>query len=132
VTVPPLTPEKEFRDFAMHGSVERMQEVYQREKSLDVNATELHSRRTALHKAAFFGHAHVIPYLLQRQAACNVPDVYGDTPLHDAAHLGHATVVAALLQGGADPQMKNHAGQTAWDMAHLNHKTKVMELLSAP
>lgn len=127
-----LTPEKEFRDFAMHGSVERMQDVYSRGGgTLDVNSTEIHSRRTAMHKAAFFGHAHVIPYLFQVQASCNLQDVYGDTPLHDAARLGHANVVEALLLGGADATVKNLTGQTAFDVAQMNGKTKVMELLSA-
>ena len=127
---PQSTPEKEFRDFAMHGSVERMQALYQRVQ-VDVNAPEVHSRRTALHKAAFFGHAHVVAYLLEEcHASGNLADVYGDTPLHDAARLGHVNVVQALLRGGADAQSKNALGQTAWDVAQANEKTKVMELLS--
>jgi catalase (peroxidase I) len=52
--VPPVTAEQELRDLPMHGSVERMKQVVSEKGPVDVNATEQHSGRTALHKAAFF------------------------------------------------------------------------------
>ena len=61
----------------------------------------------------------------------NVPDVYGDTPLHDAARFGHATVVEALLSHPEiDPTIKNNAGQTPLDVATMNGKTDIVELLT--
>ena len=43
----------DFRMYAMHGSVDRMQDIYATGK-LDPFALELTSRRSALHKAAFW------------------------------------------------------------------------------
>ncbi len=52
----------------------------------DANAPEPLTARTALHKAAFWGHAHVLDYLInERKVDVNVKDVTGSTPLHDAS-----------------------------------------------
>ena len=138
-TVKVVTPEMEFRDLAMHGSIEKMQHLFEVHGNvIDINAGEVHSRRTALHKASYFGHAHVVKFLLSLPSSSststmiqvNVSDVYGDTPLHDAARFGHTTVVEALLsQEGIDPTIQNHTGQTPLDIAKMNGKTTVVELL---
>ncbi|KAG1226363.1 hypothetical protein G6F35_002952 [Rhizopus arrhizus] len=41
----------------------------------------------------------------------------GWTALHWAAHRGHEHVITALLRSGADPLIKTHKGQTAFDLA---------------
>ena len=43
--------------------------------------------------------------------------------MHDAARFGHVTCVEQLLAGGSDANTKNHAGQTASDVAAANGKT---------
>jgi ankyrin repeat protein len=118
---------KDFRDLAMHGSVERMKEI----KDADVNSAEALSGRTALHKAAFFGHAHVIGFLLEQGASVNVTDADGDTALHDAARLGHIKVVEALVSAGADKNLVNKEGKTASDLAHANEKAAVVAVLAS-
>ncbi len=128
-----LTPDLEFRDLAMHGSIEKMQKLFETHGgTIDVNAAEIHSRRTALHKASYFGHAPVVRFLLSLPSIqVNVPDVYGDTSLHDAARFGHEPVVKELLRHEEiDPTMANTTGQTPLDVATRNGKTAVMELLT--
>ena len=138
-----ITPEMEFRDLAMHGSIEKIQQLLQAHgAAIDINAGEVHSRRTALHKAAYFGHAPVVQFLLSvpsssssssmmMMISVNGTDVYGDTPLHDAARFGHVDVVTALLSHETiDPTIRNHAGQTPFDIANMNGKAAVVELLS--
>jgi hypothetical protein len=129
---PPKDPASLFRDLAMHGSLERMMELYDGNK-LDVNSVEAHSQRTALHKAAYFGHAHVVEYLCGNFGGTikvNAIDGDGDTALHDAARFGHLAVVDALLHmGHADPTIRNLDGRTALDVAVANDKTAVVELL---
>jgi len=66
-TEPPAT-EKEtasahFREHAMHGSVEHAKKVA---PHADVHSVESTSDRTALHKAAFWGHYQVRSPLLRR------------------------------------------------------------------
>ena len=118
--------DKDFRDFAMHGSVERMKEL----SAANVNSTEALSGRTAMHKAAFFGHANVIAYLLELGATIDAQDADGDTALHDAAQFGHIAVVDALLAGGADKTLINKEGKTAADLAQANDKATVVAALA--
>jgi Peroxidase len=76
---------KDFRDLAMHGSVERLKEIVARVD--DVNAKEALSGRTAMHKAAFFGHAHAIEYIVSLSSdGVNMVDADGDTPLHGTSY----------------------------------------------
>lgn len=111
---PGASVDKDFRDLAMHGSLERMKDVFGK-GGVDPNSTEPFSLRTAAHKAAFFGHANVIDYL------ATLNGVYdGDTPLHDAARFGHTTVVEALLKAGADKTIKNKDGKLPSDLATAN------------
>ena len=59
----------------------------------DVHAKEPNSGRTALHKAAFWGHHALVAMLLAELRLCpNARDASGDTPLHDAARFGHVKV----------------------------------------
>jgi Ankyrin repeats (3 copies) len=119
--------DKEFRDLAMHGSLERMKAV---QGTVNVQSAEAHSNRTALHKAAFFGHAHVVEYLCGLGANVNAQDADGDTALHDAARFGHVAVVKALVAAGADKALKNVDGKTPADLAVANDKVQVVEALT--
>lgn len=105
----------EFREYAMHGSLEKVQKLA---AHVDVNATDASSGRTALHKAAFWGHTHVVSYLID---ACKVNlnpiDFNGDTPLHDAARFAHEGVVDYLLMSKADISIRNKDGRTPLEVA---------------
>lgn len=133
---PTNAADKDFRDLAMHGSVERMQDVMAL-GGVDVNSTEPHSGRTAAHKAAFFGHAPVIAYLASLPPGSsnstvnwNAVDSDGETPLHDAARFGHVSVVQELLKAGADPQLKSKFGKLPVDLAATYGKDDVVQILS--
>lgn len=121
--------DKDFRDLAMHGSIERM-EAIMTAGSPNVNAPEAFSGRTALHKAAYFGHANVVKYLLEKGAGVNTADSDGDTPLHDASRFGHKEIVEALVAGGADKSLINQDGKAATDLAAANEKEEVVGLLA--
>merc|ERR1712151_582705 len=83
-----------FREHAMHGSLERMQ--FYRTKA-DVHSVDEDSGRSALHKGAFWGHLHVVKYLIDDCGLDpNVQDKSGDTALHDAVRFGHMEIVKFL------------------------------------
>lgn len=104
-----------FRENAMHGSVLMLKKYG---PLCDVHEAEAVSKRTALHKAAFWGHVDAVKYLLNEcKLRTDARDSAGDTPLHDAARFGHAEVVGLLLKAGADPSIKNNNGQTVLDVA---------------
>jgi len=124
----------EFREMAMHGSYGALKELFD-EGNLDVHAVERASGRTALHKAAFWGHEAVVAYLL---GTCkidpSVKDYNGDTALHDACRFGgkdtpHYKAVEELLKGGANPSIKNNAGQTCLDVAKEYQKEMIVKIL---
>jgi hypothetical protein len=113
---------RELREHCMHGSLEHAQALLTR--GADPKLREANSGRTALHKAAFWGHDHIVPWLLECKVPVNGLDYNGDTALHDAARFGHENCVAALLQAaGCDPKIRNKEGKTAYDVALENGKT---------
>jgi hypothetical protein len=66
--------------------------------SADVHALEPSSGRSALHKAAFWGHTGMTCYLLHELGlAVDAIDFNGDTPLHDAVRFGNAEVSLCRL-----------------------------------
>jgi len=48
-------------------------------------------------------------------------DANGNTALHTAANLGHELIVQQLLNAGADPTIKNTAGQTSQQIAEMRN-----------
>eukprot|EP00937_MAST-01D_sp_MAST-1D-sp2_P002110 g2110.t1 len=116
-----------FLDRAMHGHFDRLKAV---RGDADVHATEPSSGRTALHKAAFWGHEVIVEYLLHDcEIDPNRVDGSGDTALHDAARFGHIAVVRSLLAAGADTRVANGDGQTALQVAQAYDKPEVAALL---
>lgn len=105
---------KAFREYAMHGNLIRMKEI---EGEPDPNAPENFTKRASLHKSAYFGHDHVVGYILGLGGDVSLQDVDGDTPLHDAARLGHTECVKLLLENGAKANVKNRKGETPLDLA---------------
>lgn len=118
---------KAMREECMHGSIEHARAIYAKRPSLPANAADQGSNRTALHKAAFWGHDHIIPWLVD-DLGVNLEsrDADGDGALHDAARFGHAKVVAALLARGASKAAVNDRGQTPFDVAEENAKAEVL------
>eukprot|EP00949_MAST-11_sp_MAST-11-sp1_P003745 g3745.t1 len=109
-------PTQSFLENCMHGSKEHAMKAVS--QGADVKATEANSGRSALHKAAFWGHDHLTPYLLTDCAIDpNLKDSEGDTAAHDAARFGHVAILKSLVEGGADLSVRNNAGKTAADIA---------------
>jgi len=84
-TKPPATADDHFREHAMHGSLERMIAIGTK---ADPNSREPLTLRTALHKAAFWGHDHVVKYLISRKVDIDAQDMDGATALHGAMQFG--------------------------------------------
>ena len=63
--------------------------------------------KTALHLAAFQGHAMVVSKLIELGADPNKQTTTGTTPLHYAAAYGHFAAISYLMQLGADRSIKN-------------------------
>jgi len=119
----------DFRENAMHGSVGHMRKALA--NGADVHSLEASSGRTALHKAAFWGHIDATNFLLKDcKVDPNPQDYNGDTPLHDAARFGHLDVVEALVAGGATPSVENVHGKNVAQVAADYDKDDVVALLN--
>lgn len=113
----------------MHGSLSAVSALA---PNVDAGEREEGSGRTALHKAAFWGHSHLLPVLVdQCKMDLNVQDSEGDTALHDAARFGHIDFVTGLLKAGADRTITNNKGETAAATAAAYNKPDVVSALKA-
>ncbi|KAI9883974.1 MAG: hypothetical protein M1823_004252 [Watsoniomyces obsoletus] len=93
-------------------------------------------KKTALHMAALDGQTAVMTVLLEGRADIHATDNQGCTALHIAVSTPVSTpykdVVLILANWGADPQMKNHEGVTALDIARIRGRDDLVNLLSHP
>ena len=68
---------------------------------------------TALHYAAYAGHAALVDLLVARGAKLDARAPNGRTALMLAAQAGHADVMTALRRAGADATLVDYDGKTA-------------------
>ena len=123
-------PGAAFREACMHGSA--APELRTLASKCNPHEGEPFSKRTAMHKAGFWGHVHAIEVLNDLGLAVNVQDADGDTPLHDASKLGHAATARAMLASkgaAAALKMRNKNGKTPLDLAIEYNKADVIQAL---
>eukprot|EP01063_Lacrimia_lanifica_P033948 TRINITY_DN6175_c0_g1_i1.p1 TRINITY_DN6175_c0_g1~~TRINITY_DN6175_c0_g1_i1.p1 ORF type:complete len:1884 (+),score=692.51 TRINITY_DN6175_c0_g1_i1:165-5816(+) len=85
--------------------------------------------RTALMRAAQYGHRAAAEVLLLRGANADLQTATGTTALMLAALEGHDPVVALLLQHGAGPNVENAGGRTALSCAAFGGHPNVVRTL---
>lgn len=117
----------EFRERCMHGSLEHVH-LLAKDGNVNIHELEQASGRSALHKAAYWGHDSTVEFLLSLGLDANLQDHDGDTPLHDACRFGQLNCVK-LLMGVTDLTKKNSEGQTPKDIAVEYGKDAVAALL---
>jgi len=88
---------------------------------------------TALHLAAFFGHAELASALLDRGAQVDARSTNSmqNTPLHAAVAGGKLEAVKLLLNRGADVNASQQGGWTALQAAAQNGNREMVEVLLA-
>lgn len=107
----------------MGGSLEKVKAVVAGGARLDaVDANGY----TALHWAAFKGHAAMARHLIERGAPVNQQDKAGYTPLMLACLQDHPAVVAVLLKAHVDPTIRSKEGLNAADYAESNRTLAAM------
>ncbi|KAI9483523.1 MAG: ankyrin repeat-containing domain protein [Benjaminiella poitrasii] len=124
------------------------------EYSINVDSTDKEGE-TALLKAAYHGHYHVIEYLLDHHANIHQKDKDGWTALHNACSKGYFRIVRLLVErkakvdvkinaaskgymsiveylldeGHASPLIKNKFGETAYDVSAAAGESYICEML---
>ncbi|KAG8376422.1 hypothetical protein BUALT_Bualt09G0061800 [Buddleja alternifolia] len=85
---------------------------------------------TALHMAVEGRRRDCARLLLANAAITDTRNAtYGDTPLHIASSLGDEQMVKLLLHKGANKDIRNKSGKTAYDHAAENGHTKLFDAL---
>jgi ankyrin repeat protein len=85
---------------------------------------------TALHGAMFKHNAEIVLLLLDHGWDVNaIGPANGYTPLHDAVWSNYLEGAKILVEKGADPTIKNQAGETAWEKASKEGKKEIAEFL---
>lgn len=88
---------------------------------------------TALHVAVEERRKDCAKLLLLSNGSCRAANVRngsdGDTPLHIAAGLGDEQLVKLLLSKGANKDIRNRVGKTAYDVAAENGNSKLFDAL---
>ncbi|KAI8092552.1 uncharacterized protein BX664DRAFT_89850 [Halteromyces radiatus] len=70
------------------------------------------TRKTALHKAAYNGHYHIVKYLQSKNANLHQKDKDGWTALHNACARGYLPIVRLLINHGARVDVRSKMGHT--------------------
>ncbi|CAH3175626.1 unnamed protein product [Porites lobata] len=101
------------------------------DKSVDVNkkAGGHRAMRTALHRAAGYGHLAVVKLLLKAGADPMKFSSVHRTPLHEACTGGHTQVVEKLLQHMTDIDIADSNGQTAAHLAAYHGESQCLKVL---
>jgi ankyrin repeat protein len=85
---------------------------------------------TPLHFAALRGHQSIVEVLLQTRAVkIDSINILGESSLFNAVRNGYAAIVRLLLEAGANPNIVNIRGQTAYSIAYDNIHLRIMQTL---
>ncbi|CAK7065189.1 hypothetical protein CUZ56_02212 [Saezia sanguinis] len=84
---------------------------------------------TPLHYAASQNDPALIALMLENYAYIDAESPNSTTPLMMAAHYGSDAGVELLLQEGADPELKNQQGLTAYDFAKGAERAETAEII---
>jgi ankyrin repeat protein len=87
---------------------------------------------TALFKASERGHTDIVAFLIDKGANVNVQtNVTKRTPLMYAVLKRRQDTAKLLLEKGADPNISDLQGITAWRIAQVSRQPEMMKMLEA-
>ena len=126
----------EVKNLAGNTACDMVEDTQGFQELLPVNSKDLKGY-TALHYAAFGGDVSKVKELLLIEGIdidcisgnrSRSEDKMRNTPLHWAVKEGHLEVAKLLIEAGADPEVKNLAGNTAFNMVEDGDKDGFNEL----
>jgi ankyrin repeat protein len=83
---------------AARGELNRVRAIVNRGAFIDARTTD---GWTALHHAVFNQMEHVVRFLVENRANCNIANKEGHTPIHIAAMKPDVVIVLLLIEGHA-------------------------------
>lgn len=95
----------------------------------DINSTSLDRGYTPVMDAVWRGNEKITAFLISKGADLNTINKEGQTNLILAVGADRTKIVKLLAENGANPDIKDHMGMSAWNYANLFRKTKILEIL---
>ncbi|XP_031242716.1 POTE ankyrin domain family member A-like isoform X2 [Mastomys coucha] len=111
----PYDPDNKFHEAVCMGKIKVMLHLLSKKK-FNINDQDK-GKRTALHFACYYGHLHLVHFLLYNDCMINALDDQKSTPLMKAVQSWETKIVSVLLDNGADPNCKDSSGETALHQA---------------
>eukprot|EP00026_Physarum_polycephalum_P003297 Phypoly_transcript_03307.p1 GENE.Phypoly_transcript_03307~~Phypoly_transcript_03307.p1 ORF type:complete len:548 (-),score=82.99 Phypoly_transcript_03307:692-2335(-) len=94
----------------------------------DINS-KTRDGETALILATHFNNEKAVAYALTHKCSINEQDSFSHTALHYAATTGYTNILNLLLQAGANTDIKNDKGFSAYDLAKINKRHECRKIL---
>ncbi|XP_040586253.1 putative ankyrin repeat domain-containing protein 19 [Mesocricetus auratus] len=107
----PYDPENSFHEAVCRGELIEALHLLA-SKKFNINHRDT-GKRTALHFASFYGHVHLVNFLLLNGSEINALDKKKCTPLVKAVQSRKNEIVFVLLDERADPNIKDINGESA-------------------
>ncbi len=117
---------KELHSDAHAGELEKVERALARGAQVDAPSSE---GWTALHLAAFMGHAPIVSLLIDSGANVHQRDDRGHSPLHNAAQRGHMDAAQILVDHGALVDFFNNTHNTPLHQAAFNNQLYMVKFL---
>lgn len=112
----------------MSGEIEIVRYLIERGADLNLKTDDIYGQ-TALMNAAALGRTDIVKLLVESGAKLDLETNKGLTALMFSSAFGHSETVSFLLKKGAKLDTKNIEGKTALDIAVLNNRYTVAEIL---
>ncbi|XP_041533649.1 ankyrin repeat domain-containing protein 7-like [Microtus oregoni] len=125
----PYDPENKFHEAVCEGRSKVMMRLLSKKK-FHVNDKD-ERNRTALHFACFYGHLHLVNFLLHNKCNVNALDDQKCTPLMKAVQSWETKIVSVLLDNKADPNIKDSKGETALHQAVYVNKPEIATIATS-
>lgn len=98
-------------------------------KGVDINAVSKDRGYTAVMDAVWLGNIDIAKLLIKENAELNTINKEGQTNLILAVGADEYDICKLLISNGADPDIKDQMGMSAYKYAELFKKTKIQKLL---
>jgi len=109
------------------GDAGMIRELFKYGANPDLSAKK--TRITALMQGAARGYVLVVAVLVTNNAAIDKQDNLGETALIKAVKEGHREMVRQLLGVGADPELSDYSGYSAYDHAQRGRDRSIQSQL---
>lgn len=103
--------ESEIFDLIPRGNLDKIKELFNSDKEININVFDDYARETFLHSACFWEKLDIVKFLVEKGANLNMLKIGDKTPLHIACTFFNPEIVMYLVESGASLNIKDDEGK---------------------